>query len=74
MLHFALALGRTLMSEQISGLALLHIKSGKPTAHNQLHKQNDTNLETQDIEDKMTKIVRSDTVVNPWAMADDILA
>lgn len=74
MLHFALALGRTLMSGQISGLASLEATSGILTAHNQLHKQDDPDLKTQNIDDEMTKVVCSDTVVNPWAVADDKLA
>lgn len=39
------------------------------TGNSQLHKQNDTNFEGDYIKNKMAEIVRSNTVVNPRAMA-----
>lgn len=57
------------MSESVSQHGPVNPHSQKLTANGQLHKQNDADLETDDIEDEVAEVVRSDTVVDPWTMA-----
>ena len=70
-LHFAFAAGRAFISERISCLGLLDGGVSEIlTVHSELHKQDDTGLETDNIENKVTEIVGSDTVVDPRAVTD----
>lgn len=68
MLHLAWAAGRALISAQVSLIGPIGTALGILTAHGQLHKQNNTNLKTQNIDDEMTQIVCTDAVVNPWTV------
>ena len=48
--------------------ALSDLLSEVLTANGQLHKQNDTNFEADNIEDKMAEVICTDAVVNPRAV------
>lgn len=41
------------------------------TTNGQLHKQNNTDFEAEDVKDEMTEVVGTDTVVDPGTVAAD---
>jgi hypothetical protein len=56
------------MSEPVSQYDHIDQQLGTLTADGKLHEENDTDFEGHNVENKMTKVVRSNAVVNPRAV------
>ena len=57
------------LGNQVSRLVPIKWVICSLTANAELHKENDADFEGDNIHDKVTQIVRSNTVVNPRAVA-----
>lgn len=61
------------MSKPVSKLDYINQELEILTANGKLHKEDDADFETHDVENEVTKVVRSNAVVDPRAMALRVL-